>query len=134
LSLICSGGESAGGKMLFGVQILGLLFGLVMIYLTFLYYKRANYDRRGFIFWFVIWIGFIFLAMFPKTLYGIMEILKINRTADFFYISGFLFFSVVLFYIYNITKKNQKQLEILIRKIAFKEASEEKSRKKEKKY
>lgn len=112
--------------MLFGVQILGLLFGLVMIYVTFLYYKRANYDRRGFIFWFVIWIGFIFLAMFPKTLYGIMEILKINRTADFFYISGFLFFSVVLFYIYNITKKNQKQLEVLIRKIAFKDVDDEK--------
>jgi hypothetical protein len=108
--------------MLFGVQIIGLLFGLVMIYLTFLYYKRANYDKRGLIFWFLVWLGFIFLAMFPTTVYGIMGILKIERTADFFYIAGFLLFSVVLFHIYNVTKKNQKQLEMLVRRIAYKEA------------
>ena len=106
--------------MMFGVQIIGLLFGLVMIYLTFLYYKRANYDKRGLIFWFLIWIGFIFLAVFPQTVYGVMELLRIERTADFFYVSGFLLFSVVLFYVYNITKKNQKQLESVVRKIAFK--------------
>lgn len=106
--------------MIFGVQIIGLLFGLVMIYLTFLYYKRANYDKQGLVFWFLVWLGFIFLAMFPSTIYGIMELLKIERTADFFYISGFLLFSAVLFYVYNITKKNQKQLETVVRKIAFK--------------
>jgi hypothetical protein len=108
-------------RMIFGVQIIGLLFGLVMIYFTFLYYKRANYDKQGLVFWLLVWLGFIFLAMFPSTIYGVMGILKIERTADFFYVSGFLLFSVVLFYVYNITKKNQKQLEMIVRKIAFKE-------------
>ena len=79
--------------MLFGVQILILLFGLVMIYLTFLYYKRANYDKAGLIVWFLIWLGFIFLGMFPKTVYGVMEVLAIDRTADFFYAGGMVFFS-----------------------------------------
>ena len=92
--------------MIFGVQILILLFGLVMIYFTFLYYKRANYEKFGLVFWMLIWIGFIFLGMFPQTVYGVMEALSIERTADFFYAGGILLFSVVLFYLYNITKKN----------------------------
>lgn len=107
--------------MLFGVQIIGLLFGLIMIYLTFLYYKKANYDKRGLIFWFLVWIGFIFLAMFPQMVYGVMGFLEIERTADFFYVSGFVLFSVVLFYVYNTTKKNQKQIEMIVRKVALKE-------------
>jgi len=115
--------------MIVGIQILGLMFGLVMIYLTFLYYKKANYDKAGLVFWFAVWIGFMFLAMFPKTVYGIMDVLMIERTADFFYISGFLCMSVLLFYIYNMTKKNQKQLEILVRQIAFKEADKRRKKK-----
>lgn len=108
--------------MLFGVQIIILLFGLIMIYFTFLYYKRANYDKFGLVFWLLVWLGFLFLGMFPQTVYGIMQALAIERTADFFYAGGILLFSVVLFHLYNITKKNQKQLEILVRKIALKEA------------
>ncbi|MBW2964721.1 DUF2304 domain-containing protein [Candidatus Woesearchaeota archaeon] len=112
--------------MIFGFQIIGLLFGLVMVYFTFLYYKRANYDKTGLIFWFVVWLGFIILVMFPQMVYGVMGVLHIERTADFFYISGFLFFSVVLFYVYNNTKKNQKQLETLVRNLAFKQAKKKK--------
>lgn len=119
--------------MIFGVQIIGILFGLIMIYLTFLYYKRANYDKKGLVFWFLVWIGFMILVIFPETVYGVMEILKIDRTADFFYISGFLLFSVVLFYVYNITKKNQKQLEMVVRRIAFKEAEKRPKARKTKK-
>lgn len=115
-----------GDNMLFGVQILGLLFGLIMMYLTFLYYKRANYDKTGLIFWFMVWIGFIVLAIFPKTVYGVMEILEIKRTADFFYVAGFLVFSVLLFYSYNLTKKCQKQTELLVRQIALRSVSENK--------
>jgi hypothetical protein len=116
-------------KMFFGFQILGILFGLIMMYLTFLYYKRANYDKVGLIFWFIVWVGFTFLVAFPKIIYGVMDVLEIERTADFFYVSGFLFFSVILFYVYNLTKKNQKQLETLVREIAFKKADEKKGRK-----
>ncbi len=111
--------------MIFGFQIIGLMFGLFMLYMTFLYYKKANYDKRGLIFWFAVWGGFIVLALFPRTIYGLMNALDIERTADFFYISGFLFFSVVLFYVYNTAKKNQKQLEIIVRKLAIRDAEKE---------
>lgn len=116
--------------MLFGVQILILLFGIVMIYFTFLYYKRSNYEKFGLVFWLLVWLGFIFLGMFPQTVYGVMEALSIERTADFFYAGGILLFSVVLFYLYNITKKNQKQIEIVVRKMALAQASQKRHQKK----
>lgn len=116
--------------MIFGVQILGILFGLVMIYFTFLYYKKANYDKVGLAFWFCVWIGFMILVMFPTIVYGVMDALKIERTADFFYVSGFLLFSVVLFYVYNLAKKNQQQLEVLVRTLAIKKADKPNKRRK----
>ncbi len=108
--------------MIVGIQILILLFCLVMIYFTFLYYKRSNYDKTGFVFWLLVWFGFLILGVFPQTVYGVMEALAIERTADFVYAGGMALFSIVLFYLYNITKKNQKQLEVLVRKLAHKEA------------
>lgn len=114
--------------MIFGVQIIGLLFGLVMLYVTFLYYKKSNYDKIGLAFWFCVWIGFMILVMFPTIVYGIMDALQIERTADFFYVTGFLFFAIVLFYVYNITKKNKQQVELIVRKIALKETRKEKKR------
>jgi len=114
--------------MIIGLQYVGILFGLVMIYFTFLYYKRREYDLRGFITWMIIWVGFIVLAAVPSTVYGIMQEFHIQRTVDFFVISGFLIFSVIIFRTYAITKKNQKRVEILVRKIAHAKAKKEKRR------
>ena len=118
--------------MLFGIQILILLFGLVMIYFTFLYYKRANYEKGSLILWLLVWVGFIFLGMFPQTVYGVMQALQIERTADFFYAGGILFISVLMFHLYTVTKQTQKKMEMLVRKIAIKRA-DSKAKKKNKK-
>ena len=75
--------------------------------------------------WWAVWVGFIILALFPQIVYGMMGVLEIERTADFFYVSGFVFFSVVLFYVYNTTKKNQKQIEMIVRKVALKRDKKE---------
>ena len=105
--------------MILGLQIIGILFGLIMLYLTFLYFKRKDYTIPGFVFWTIIWIGFMILVIVPTTIYGLMESLQIERTVDFFVIAGFLFFSVVIFHVYDITKRTQKKVEELVRKIAI---------------
>jgi len=101
------------------LQILGAFFGVVMLYLTFLYYKRNTYDKKGAIVWALIWCGFIFLAAFPSITYGIMQKLEIERTVDFFVIGGFLVFSVIIFKTYTICKKLQKKMEKLVREVAI---------------
>jgi hypothetical protein len=105
--------------MIMGLQIMGILFALIMIYFTYLYYKRQHYNLRGLIVWMGIWCGFAVMIVFPESIYGIMQTLKIERTVDFFVIGGFFVFSIILFHLYIITKDMQKKMENLVRKIAI---------------
>ena len=105
--------------MIYGLQIVGMLFALIMLYLTFLYYKKDSYGGRSFFIWFCVWLFFLLMVMFPTTIYGIMETLNIKRTVDFFVIGGFLFFSVIIFHLYVVVKQTQKKVEYVVRKVAI---------------
>ena len=105
--------------MVLGVQIVGVLFGLVMAYLTFLYHKRKEYSLNEYIFWTAIWGGFIIISLFPNTLYFVQQSLKIVRIFDVLVIGGFMFLLAGNFYLYTVTKKMEKRMEKVVRKIAI---------------
>lgn len=115
--------------MLAGIQLLGIIFSLFMIYLAYVYYKRKNYGLRSFLIWLCVWLAALFLVSLPKTVYGVMQLLQIERTADFIVIMGFAFFSVITFYIYTIVKKNNYKIEQLVRQLAINEAEKKHSSK-----
>ena len=104
--------------MVIGLQIIGMLFALVMLYLTFLYYKKSSYSTMSFALWSVIWAGFLFMTFFPATLYGIMEDLKIERTVDVFVIGGGMFFTVIIFHLFTIVKSLERKIETVVRRTA----------------
>ena len=106
--------------MVLGIQIVGFLFGLFIIYLTFLNYKRKEFTTKEFIFWILLWIIFIVLTLFPFLLDPIVKSFGFFRTLDLLIISGFLFLIATNFYTYTLTRKNQKQLEAVVREIAIK--------------
>lgn len=108
--------------MIEGIQIIGVLFALVMIYLTFLYYKKQSYSTRSFVLWLGVWIAFLIATFFPTSLYGIMEELNIERTVDFFVIGGFMFFAIVIFHLFVIIKKLETKIEKIVRETAIEEA------------
>jgi hypothetical protein len=118
--------------MIFGVQILAIVFLALMMYFTFVNYKRKNYGFQSLILWMSVWLGAIILVSVPKTIYGIMQTLEIQRTADFFTLVGFAFFTAIIFYIYTLVKKNSYKMERLVRELAIKDAelSEKKNQKK----
>lgn len=103
-----------------GIQLLGVLFGLFMIYLTFLNRKRKDYTSKESLVWIILWTGFIYVALFPNSLdFLVKRTLGLQRPLDFFIIIGFMFMVFISFYTYSIVRKNQKKLEELVRKIAF---------------
>lgn len=106
--------------MVLGIQIAGFLFGLFMIYYSFLNYKRKEFSVKEFSFWLVLWISFIIITMFPFILDPIAKTFSFFRTLDLLVISGLLFLITTIFYTYIITRKNQKQLEIIVREISMK--------------
>ena len=99
---------------------MGLLFGVLLIYVTFLNYKRKQFTIKEFIFWVVFWAVLVLTALFPNSLdFLVKNILNLSRPLDFFIIAGFLFLIGALFYTYTIVRKLQKKLEDLVRQIAI---------------
>jgi len=103
-----------------GIQIAGFLFGLFMIYYSFLHYKRKEFTAKEFGFWSSLWVAFIVIALFPFVLDPVVKTFGFFRALDLLIISGFLFLILSIFYIYTITRKNQRQLETIVREISMK--------------
>lgn len=103
-----------------GIQIIGILFGFFIMYYTFLQYKRKEFTIKEYIFWFAFWAIFVIIILFPQILDPLLNTLNIARALDFFIISGFLFLTFVIVYIYTLVRKNQRKLEEVVRNIALK--------------
>jgi len=108
--------------MMLGIQLLGLIFGLFMLYITFLHFKRNEFTMNEAGFWSILWIAFLIVTLIPQILNPIMETLSIARTMDLFIILGFMFLITANFYTYGIVRKTQKKMENLVREIAIKKA------------
>jgi hypothetical protein len=106
--------------MVLGIQILGLLFGLFMIYYSFLSFKKKEFRKREFVLWMIIWILFIVVTVFPSLLNPLVESLNLVRRMDFYIIIGFMFLIGLGFYSYSVAKKNQRKIENIVREIAIK--------------
>lgn len=105
--------------MILGIQILGVLFALFMIYLTFLHQKRKEFSLQEYLFWMFIWIVFLFLVIFPTSLdFFVKGVLNLRRRMDFFIIAGFIFVIGVVFHIYITVRKTKNKVEKMVRKIA----------------
>ena len=112
----------------FWIQLLGTIFGAGMLYLTYLKFKRKEINKREWMFWTSGWLLIIFLAIIPSILDPIIRPLNFHRKLDFFVVIGFFVLLGMGFLNYTNSKKTQRRMEILVRKIAIKE-SEEKERK-----
>lgn len=103
-----------------GIQIAGFLFGLFMIYYSFLHYKRKEFTTKEFSFWLFLWIGLVAVALFPSVLDPIVRAGGFFRALDLLIISGFLFLIAAIFYTYTLTRKNERKLETIVREMAVK--------------
>jgi|SRR3989344_3816754 len=106
--------------MVLAIQIAGILFGLFMIYYSFLNYKRKEFTTKEIFFWVLVWSIFIIIALFPYVLDPIVKVGGFLRALDLMIMSGFLFLILAIFYTYTLTRKSQKQLETIVRAMAFK--------------
>jgi len=102
-----------------GVQILGILFGVFMIYYVFLHHKRKELTIKEYLFWVFLWLLFIIFTLFPWLLQPLLQPIGFARTMDLFIVVGFMFLIGSLFYIYLLVRVNQKRLEEIVRKIAL---------------
>ncbi|MBW2967075.1 DUF2304 domain-containing protein [Candidatus Woesearchaeota archaeon] len=117
--------------LIMGIQIIGILFALSMIYYAFLNLKRKQLKRGEFALWLIVWLAFLVMSIFPMYLEKLAHTLSVYRTMDFLIIIGFLFIIMLTFYNYVQVRKNNYKIEQIIRRIAFKKANSQKKTKNE---
>lgn len=110
-----------------GLQIIGTLFSLLMLYTTFLHQRRKEFTPKESIFWFGTWICLLILSAVPNILdFFVVKVLTMERRIDFFVVCGLVFLTGMIFHIYILVRKNQNKLEKLVREIALEKDKPEK--------
>ncbi len=104
------------------IQILGALFGLFLMYLAFMNYKRKELTINEWAFWTVLALGFSVISLAPEILNPLIRTLNISRKMDLLIIAGFMLLTGAVFHSNIITVKTQRKVEELVRKLAIEEA------------
>jgi hypothetical protein len=97
------------------LQLLGIMFGVAMMYFTFIKYKRKEINKTEMQIWFGLWIILVTLGIFPFMLDPIIGKLNFYRRLDFFVVTGFFVLLGVGFFNYSTVKKMEKKLENYVR-------------------
>ena len=104
----------------FRYELILALFLLVMVYLTFVSYRRKQITRMGFIFWSIIWLGGIVSVLFHPYLSPILTSLVIMRVFDLYTIAGFFILFFIIFYLFRAVQRTERRMELVTRTIALK--------------
>lgn len=97
------------------IQLVALIFGFIMVYLTFLHYKRKEFSRYQLVLWEILWIGFVVTTLLPDRFNLITERLGITRALDLFSIVAFVIILFLTFHNYLAVTKLNKRLENKVR-------------------
>ncbi len=102
-----------------GIQVFGLVFSALILYLSFIYYKKKEFTLTEWGFWAAFAALFATISIFPGLLDPIVRTLNLGRKLDLFIILGFMFLIATTFYTYRITRHTDKRMEELVRKLAI---------------
>ena len=112
------------GESFLGIQFLGIIFGLFMIYLTMLYFRRRDLNSGDVLVWVPVWVLFLIGVVFPRTLDIVMQTFNVISAIQLFSILGFMFFAIIIFYLYRAVRVNSKRVEKLVRVLALRRGKE----------
>lgn len=101
-----------------GVQIIVSAFGLLMLYNLFIHWKKKAIGNRGATVWLILWIGLIWVTLFPKSLEPLIKELFFVRLFDFVTVGALVVLTYVIFENHIRINKMQQQIEKLVRKLA----------------
>src|SRR3989304_8889742 len=104
------------------LQIISLIFGLYMLYWSFLSYKKRLFYINELMFWTSVWTLFVTVALLPETVKFILQTFQISRTMDLLMILAFMVLWFVSFRNYTANQQLKKKLYDLIREEAKKKA------------
>lgn len=106
------------------IQLLGGIFALDMMFITYFYHRRGVFYLHDSIIWMSVWVGMFLVAMFPRTVEVVIEPLQILRVMDFLLLAGFSLIFSMLFMVFLRSRHNDRRIETLVRELALRSAEE----------
>lgn len=106
--------------MIIGLQIIALLFAFSMVYFAVLNYKRGEINGLEIWSWLIMWALAIVVIIFPELLQSFASTFLVTRVFDLMVIGGFILVISLASGAYLRTKRNEKNLEDLVRKLSLK--------------
>ena len=101
--------------MIIGLQAIALLFALMMMYFTYLHFRRGETNFMEFGILALVWVGAILIILFPNFFDAISKTIAIARSFDLAVIGGFIFVIPIVYISYIRTKRLEKKIEDYVR-------------------
>lgn len=112
------------------IQLIGVVVGLAAIHLTYLYYKRTDFTKKELYFWLFIWLAFVFVAVFPRSVQPVVGYLGLQRPMDLIMLVAFIVLFGLTFHNYVVNRKQESRLNRLVKELALKDLDEDEWEKK----
>lgn len=106
--------------MILGLQVAAIIFAFLMIYVALIHYKKGQLNGVEILSWITIWVVAIFIVAFPEILRTYASTFLVTRIFDMMVLGGFILVISMVASSYVRTKRMEKKLEELIRKLALK--------------
>ncbi|MBU3935478.1 DUF2304 domain-containing protein [Patescibacteria group bacterium] len=103
-----------------GLQLILFFFSVFMTYVMFLHWKRGEISFKTFGGWFLVWMGLVFVAFFPKIFEPLMLELFFVRLMDLGMVIAFIILTYLTIENNIKIKKYEKLLEKIVREVAIK--------------
>ncbi len=102
-------------------QIVAVLFALFMIYVIRVKNRKYHLGILESLGWYMLWIAFAILALFPNLLLGVVHSLNFGRVFDLLVVSAFMILTTLLVFVYFKMKELDQKLEKFVREDAQEE-------------
>ena len=103
-------------------QLIALLFSAFMIYVVRVKSRKYQLSKLEVWGWYLVWLAFAILAIFPHFLTGLAGILHFGRVFDLLVVIAFMFLTGLMIHLYFSIKELRIKLEKDVRKDAPREA------------
>lgn len=104
-----------------GIQLIAIIVGMSAVHLTHLYYKRSHFSKKELLFWGFVWLIFMFVAIFPRSVSPLTGYLGLARPMDLIMIVAFIVLFSLAFHNYILGRKQERDLERLVREISLRD-------------
>lgn len=109
---------------MFLFQVLMALFAFFMVYVLRIHFRRGHLSPVEFGAWLAVWFCFVLLSLFPQTLRGVSDTLRIGRVFDLLVITAFGILSVAVFVTRLTVLELRKKLDSVVRQQAIFQATQ----------